>query len=308
MRVTPIRGLFAGLWLLLSLSSAVSRGSETVEPRSSASPLTDAIRVLEKVPSGRAILERACARFGEAAPAGLVRIFRWGNVSRTDAVLTRHFNPGTRTEVRERIVTVFLKRNQGLEELVLDLAHELTHAVGEPEWDPYDPSLTAGRYIRASIEGPGGEVDAMVSECRVSLELSARYGTSSKRCSRYRSARSRGGVDRQKVRNDFYRVGAWKAQLQRELGAEFSGFPDLSGASPLLFSSTGNAPYPLALLREFHEISGIACDNSRRRLEVLATGRTPASLSEANRQALSLFLARRCSAQGTGVAVFSSHK
>ena len=187
--------------------------------------------------------------------------FKWGAASKTDAVLTRHFNPRTGAESRERQVTIFLREGQAFDDLVLDIAHELVHATSRPGWDPYDPRLTPGKYIWAAIEGEGGEVQAVAMECRVGFEVHSRFGAASsavERCKSYLSSKQ-AGLDEELIRRDFYRVGHWDYELDRKLGPERSLFPLLSRETPKLYSSTGNAPYPVALFREFEEITQIAC-------------------------------------------------
>jgi hypothetical protein len=160
---------------------------------------------------------------------------------------------------------------------VLDIAHELVHATTRPIWDPYDPKLTPGRYIHATIEGEGGEVEAVVAECQVGLELAHRFGASARRCRSYRGTGST-RINTERVKRDFYRVGKWNAELTKKLGEEMPLFPLLSSRTPKLYSSTGHAPYPVALLQEFEQITRIACENTRKRTAaVKEQGRTPAS-------------------------------
>ena len=280
---------------------------------SGTSRLKDALEVLSKVSSGKKILQEAQVVFGLHSRDELLDYLELGDVSRTDAVLTRHFNPATQQEERERKVKVILKRNQPLADLVFDLAHELTHAVQKPSWDPYDPELTAGKYIYAAIEGRGGEVDAVTTECQVGFELALQYGTSMERCRRYRRGEQ---VDREKVKADFYRVGEWSKTLERDLGEEAKQLA-LKSESPMLYSSTGNAPYPVALYREFTAISSAACKNSYRRLELsrstqqesAESGRAPAGVLAGSKKQndgvspeLAEFLNRRCKMSSSGVS------
>jgi hypothetical protein len=284
--------LAVALAALGALPRPVSSGTrELLVERATATPdrLRAALTILANVPSGKDLLERAerLARATGGSAASAADLFRWSAVSRTDAVLTRTFSPETGRESRERRVTIYLRHGQKLEDLVLDVAHELTHATSGPAWDPYDPELTAGKYIWAAIEGEGGEIAALVAECRVALELASRYEVSASRCDRYRGAALGEGVDPERVRRDFYRVGKWRTELVRSLGHETRRFPLLSAEAPKLYSSTGHAPYPVALLREFEKITETACANSRRRSRSLSD-RSPASESTAR------FLARRC--------------
>jgi hypothetical protein len=258
------------------------------------SQVRDALAFLDRSASGHRLLERACGFWKEPSLDALASHFEAGPASRTDAILTRKYNPATGRESRERQVSVVVRTDQPLEEIVLDLAHELVHALARPSWDPYDPRLTPGAYIRATIEGQGGEIDAVVSECNVARELRlkgtfGRAQASLERCLAYWSPR---GIRRSRVRKDFYRVGDWKSPLTKLLGPEAEGFPFLSTERPRLYSSTGSAPYPMALYREYEEITQVACENSRKRLEELGKrGRNPASGSRAETQE---FLQLRC--------------
>lgn len=259
------------------LSTSFSHSSWAEEARPTAEA---AIRLLAKTPAGRTLLLRAQKFWNEEKLEGVLGHLVYGPVSRTDAILTRHFNPSTGEEVRERSVTVVLKREQSLEEMALDLAHELTHAVTQPSWDPYDPKLTAGRYIWAALEAEGGEVHAVSHECQVALEFAQISKTPSARCERYFDRNAEEGtvqVNRDKVRKDFYRVGRWSRAVKKRLGDEAITFPLLSSEAPELYSATGGAPYPVALIREYDELNRVACDNVRKRMRA-QTSRAPASL------------------------------
>jgi hypothetical protein len=258
--------------------------------RSLPASINSALELLRSVPSGQALLEKARKTWKITDESSLLRVFKLGSTSRTDAVLTRHFNSTTGKERRERKITISIRRNQSVEDMVLDMAHEITHATAEPAWDPYDPDLTLGKYISAALEAEGGEVDAVVEECRVAADLVQARSLQIPRCTRYFSPQK--SVDRELVRMDFYRVGKWKTEVLRRLEVERDLFPLLSGDKPQLYSSTGQAPYPAALIGEFDDLNRIACENVRKRVE-----RTPASsgASPGSRAASRELLARRCS-------------
>ncbi len=246
-------------------------------------PISDRVlEYLNRAPSGKALLIRAQKYWGVTQLTDLKKHLRAGEVSRTDAVLSRHYNPLTGEEVRERQVVVVLKLDQPIEDIVLDLAHELTHAVSDPAWDPYDPKLTAGKYMWASLEAAGGEIEAVVQECQVALEIS-QLGNAreSSRCARYHQLNPSHDwiVDVQAVRKDFYRVGRFLSTVKKRLGDELVQFPELSGKSPELYSATGSAPYPLALIREYDELNRTACENVRKRLES-HPDRSPATINK----------------------------
>jgi hypothetical protein len=262
--------------------AALTAGTASRADTSAERRIYDALTILSHVPSGQALINQGLHFWGFATTAELTQAFKMGQASRTDAVLTRHFNPETGEETRERQVTIYLRAEQALGNLVLDIAHEMVHATARPAWDPYDPELTGAKYIQASIDGVGGEVAAVISECKVALELSSRFGVPAPRCRGYLTA---GKLDDAKIRQDFYRVGKWQKDLVKRLGEEIALLPLLSADAPKLFSSTGNAPYPVALLREFDEITQIACENSRKR--------ELASLNPAGASG-SRFLVQRC--------------
>ncbi|OFZ77740.1 MAG: hypothetical protein A2583_00085 [Bdellovibrionales bacterium RIFOXYD1_FULL_53_11] len=288
-RASLVIMLLVAAWCVLG-ASAPDRG------RSSKKQKTDAIRtaltVLMDLPSGRRVISNMMLRWQLPDEEAVAGIFKWGNVSKTDAVLTRHFDPETGREQRERLVTIYIKRGQSKADLVLDVAHELTHAASGPQWDPYDPELTAARYVWISLEGDGGEIDALITECRVAGELGIVRGATAARCMRYRVSEEP-ALARDRIREDLYRVGSARNRLVRMLGLDVELFPFLSDRVPRLFSSTGNAPYPLALAEEYDELTRIACSNSEKRLARI-NGRDPASATDLAKKITSFFLARRC--------------
>ncbi|MBC7385305.1 MAG: hypothetical protein H7301_03960 [Cryobacterium sp.] len=261
--------------IALAASGNARAGSMTkTEPAKIA---RDAIALLDRIPSGKKVLTRAENFWNEHSREGLLKHFAYGPVSRTDAVLTRHYDPETGLEVRERFVTVVLKRDQPIMEVAMDLGHELVHATTPPAWDPYDPKLTAGLYMHAALEANGGEVDAVFAECEIAVDLKRELDLRSNRCDRYlvlSGDDNRLSVDRGKIQADFYRVGKWDRFVREKLGKEASDFILLSKKEPELYSATGGAPYPVALMREYEELNRVACENVRKR----AGGRAPASV------------------------------
>lgn len=274
-------GTLAGSIWILSSAQADHRELDEAHLRVRAAMVR-----LKRTPTGQALLTQALKKWAEPSEDQLLAHIEPAETSRTDATLTRHWDPKTGKERMERTVSVYLRSDQEPDDLLLDLAHELTHAVSRSDWDPYDPDLTAVKYIRNAIEGEGGEVAAVMTECQVALEVQTQTGVSSARCLRYRDAR--GKIDRQEVTLDFYRVGSWKKALAESLGSDLGAFPLISTDRPKLFSSTGQAPYPNSLLDEYRQINRIACDNSRRRIQN-GSRRSPATASAAN-----TFLTRRC--------------
>jgi len=267
-------------WILLialvcatvsAASTAGACGDEKLPNNFPNNAMEQAVEVLSHLPSGKVLLSQAKKFWNLHEDQELLKVLKPSSVSRTDAVLTRKFNSENGSEVREREVVVYIRNHQRLRDIVLDLSHELIHATSRPIWDPYDPKLTAGKYVWAAIEGQGGEVDAVMSECRIERELEKYFGVGGDRCHVYQSLKSK--RLRERVTRDFYRVGSWREEVRAKLGSESVLFPLLTADSPKLYSSTGHAPYPVALYREFEVITQIACENSSKRV----SSRSPAS-------------------------------
>lgn len=282
------------LFLFLDLSFAARSSFASPPKTESAKVARDAIALLERIPAGKRILTRAESFWNETDREGLLRHLAYGPVSRTDAVLTRHYHPDTGQEIRERFVTVVLRKDQPIVDVAMDLAHELTHATTPPTWDPYDPKLTAGKYMHAALEAHGGEIDAVFTECEVAVDFKRDLDLRSTRCDRYlvlSGAENRLAVDRTKIQGDFYRVGQWESFVRSRLGKETARFPLLSTKEPELYSATGSAPYPVALMREYDELNRVACENARKR----GDGRSPSSITVDGTEAVpTTALGERC--------------
>jgi hypothetical protein len=240
-------------------------------------------RTLQSVSAGHSLVEKAQRLWKLESDTDFLKHLKLGTSSRTDAVLTRHFSPQTGKEVREREVIIYLRENQSDVELLLDLSHELVHATSRAGFDPYDPTLSAVRYIRAAIDGEGGEVDAVLAECSIAQEMAVEWGDRVHRCRRYldSGASPRSGVDpisRDRVAQDFYRVGKWLNEIQKVLGSEAGLLALLKGETPRLLSSSAHVPYPVALYQEYEELTQVACRNSlerKRSLELKMSEKGP---------------------------------
>jgi hypothetical protein len=290
---------FLGLVGVLILCGRTSSYSDYLvtdhsSPIRSSGNFKDALEILSSSPKGKTLIKSALDFWNLKRSTELIQVFHWSTFSKTDAVLTRHFNPETGQEIREREVSIDLREEQSMDDLVLDMAHELVHATHRPTWDPYDPTLTPGRYIQASIEGAGGEVDAILLECQVGFELKLHKGISAERCKKYILLdQQQIRFSRDKIQKDFYRVGEWFRELHSILGEEKKMFSHLSSETPKLYSSTGHAPYPVALYKEYMELTKAACANSKKRQETFQQ-RAIAQTDNPAQTQISQFLERRC--------------
>lgn len=229
------------------------------------------LQILESLQSARKVLFGAYQLWNVTSIEDLAKHIQNGSVSRTDSVLTRHLQTDTGKEEQRREITIFINENQSELDQILDLAHELVHATRGPSWDPYDPRLTLDGYIYASLELPGGEIDAVREECRVAHEIFLKDGRNTSRCSRYWVGASGFEINQKKLLQDFYRVGEWNEKVRLWLGDHADRFPHLSAKDPALYSSTGNTPYPVALYYEYLALNKKACSNMVQRLAQIPT-------------------------------------
>lgn len=233
------------------------------------------IAVLETVPSGMRAVEQARAR----DPAFLQSIVPAGN-SVTESTLSRSYSLEDGKENFELRNVVYLQKDMSLADAVVDLAHELTHYAHKEFQNPYEEGFERKSFVRAGIEGPGGELDAFAEECEVAWELSARYAGFPEHslCRNYKDKDGR--FKREEARKDYYAVGAWaKSDSARELG-----YPELSERAPVFRSSYTRSSYPEALSKEFFQTKESACSNNRRKFLLIQAsqqgkGRAPAALS-----------------------------
>jgi hypothetical protein len=262
--------------------------------------LEQARQVLLKSEAGRSLLKRTSEKFGVDLESRTINenysgFISPGVASRTDSVLNRGIDPATGLETRAFETRIALRVTQPLEDVVLDFAHELTHAELSRPVDPYDPALTAEKYISKAITGAGGEVDAVAAECRIGLELAEKFGLKMERCRKYQSA---GSVDPRLILRDFGASGRYRALLVERLGfSSLSRLDWITDREPEFYSSTGGLPYPAALLEEYDELTESACANSRRRVELLSASAPERSSGSGETRAMKEarhFLQSRC--------------
>lgn len=285
--------------LVMGVVGVVGVGRAVAGPTRSSqisSKLASLLGQLKRLDPGAKLIAEARQRLLLKDDVELLEKIQWASVSKTNRTLIREWDPQTGLELQKSVLTIGLKPQADEGALILDLAHELTHAIRGPAWEPYDPDLTASRYIVASIEGQGGEVDAVEQECLVAREWMLNHPGPAQvvpqlwadhaRCQRYELPGT-ALLSREKIQRDFYRVGSWK-NTQR-LQIDESVREKLSDDAPQLISSTGQAPYPVALLEEYEAMNQQACENTARRLM---------TRGERVDDATKTFLARRCGQTG----------
>jgi hypothetical protein len=245
------------------------------------------IRILERSPTGLKLLQAASLKARETGRT-LSDVIAAGEGSLTDTTLTRRFTPEAPDQViYESRSVVYLNRRLNVREAILDLAHELTHFTYREPFNPYTNKFTLKSFVRSTVEGEGGEVEAFMMECQVLFELFPEESQSRSHCQQVVDPTS-GKLSKARGIENFYRIGAYRDHFVKEM-SEFNlakdDLPMLSGLEPLFISSAWGLPYPVAAFREYVTIMGRACENDMKRLEILRTAiaRAPASMESSMR-------------------------
>ena len=215
----------------------------------------------------------------------LTDVVKVGDSSLTDTTLVRKFSPSSPEHViYESRSVVHISRHLSWNDALLDLAHELTHFVYRESFNPYSDSFNAKDFIKSTIEGEGGEVQAFITECRVLKELFSNRAQSRSHCQKIEN--DRGELSFTKAVELFYDVGHYYSDFNKQLEGRSiaSSFSDLKGEKINFISSAYGVPYPIAALMEFDLVLNKVCENDKKRLAYMQQGpkRGPASTTAEN--------------------------
>lgn len=244
------------------------------------------INGLKNTTSGKNIIEKATAK---AAQKGLTLydVISIGDGSLTDTTLVRRFAASDPHHViYETKSMVYLNRHLETLDALLDLAHELTHFTYREAFNPYDHRFTLKDFIKGTVEGRGGEVDAYMVECKVLFELFPGHGSNRTNCLKIYDKKS-GAISKELGILEFYKIGDHYNDFKKDL-KNFSlaekDLPDASSAEALFISSAWGLPYPVAAIKEFTNIMDRVCKNDQNRLSMMQTKitRSPAANEEGN--------------------------
>lgn len=237
------------------------------------------LELLARSTTGEKLLKEAAYKASRSGQT-LTDVIKVGETSLTDTTLVRKFSPSSPENViYESRSVVYINKTLAWDDALLDLAHELTHFVYRGNFNPYDDNFNAKDFIKGTIEGNGGEVQAFLTECRVLKELFSRRVHTRSHCQKIEDETGRLSYNR--AVELFYHVGSYydgftKQLAKRELG---SSFPDLKSEKINFISSAYGVPYPVAALMEYDLVVSKVCDNDRKRLAYMQQGpkRGPAS-------------------------------
>ncbi len=236
---------------------------------------------LKKSPTGIKVLEKATQK---AAQQGLTLfdVLATGEGSLTDTTLVRRFQASNPSNVvYETRSKVYLNRHLKTLDALLDFAHELTHFTYREPFNPYDSRFHLKDFIKSTVEGRGGEVDAFMVECKVLKELSPGEGFNRSSCSKILDAKL-GSVSKELGVQEFYKVGEHFKNLKKDLqkfAIKEDELPQASSGDALFISSAWGLPYPVAAVREYVNIMDRVCKNDKNRITLMQEkiSRSPAS-------------------------------
>ena len=257
------RFLLLGCLLTLPLYSMVEKTIHVGSGRISASKtwseyttseelnLRKLLELLSRSTTGERLIKEATYK---AAQSGMTihDVIKVGEGSLTDTTLVRKFNPHAPEHViYESKSIVYLNRHLTWDDALLDLAHELTHYVYRESFNPYADNFNAKDFIRGTIEGQGGEVQAFLTECRVLEELFSRNVQSRSHCKNIKD--ENGQVSFVKAVELFYHVGNYYDSFSQKLAKRelASAFSELKDEKINFVSSAYGVPYPVAALMEY---------------------------------------------------------
>lgn len=241
------------------------------------------VTALNNVPSGKSIILKATEK---AAQRGftLYDVVAIGDGSLTDTTLIRRFAANNPAEVMyETKSKVYLNRHLRTLDALLDFAHELTHYTYREAFNPYDHRFALKDFIKGTVEGRGGEVDAYMVECKVLFEILPGSNSGQSNCLKVFD-KKRGIVSKEMGVMEFYKVGAHYKNFKKDI-EKFSlsekDLPQATEAESFFISSAWGLPYPVAAVREYTNIMDRACKNDQNRLSMMQNKltRVPASIA-----------------------------
>ena len=236
---------------------------------------------LKRVSSGKKVIEKATQK---AAQQGytLFDVVAIGDGSLTDTTLIRRFSASNPAHVMyETRSKVYLNKHLKTLDAMLDFAHELTHYTYREPFNPYDARFHLKDFIKSTVEGRGGEVDAYMVECKVLQELLPGEGFSRSNCPKVYDQKV-GAISKELGIQEFYKVGHHFDGLKKDLekfAVNEKDIPQASGNEALFISSAWGLPYPVAAVKEYVNIMDRVCKNDQNRITLMQDklGRAPAS-------------------------------
>ena len=239
------------------------------------------LNAISKSQTGKAIIKKASDKAAQSGQT-ITDVLGVGDGSLTDTTLVRRFQSSDPTIVAyETRSKVYINKHLKTLDAMLDLSHELTHYTFREAFNPYDHRFKLKDFIKSTVEGKGGEVDAYLVECKVLQELlPGEVGTRSN-CTKVYDKKS-GTLSKERGVEEFYKVGAHYRDLIKDFNKfslEQNEIPKISNDDAIFISSAWGLPYPVAAVKEYENIMDRVCKNDQNRLSLIQNklDRTPAS-------------------------------
>ncbi len=239
------------------------------------------IGFLKKSKTGVAIIDKASKK---AQNSGMILtdILQSGDGSLTDTTLVRRFSPHNPLNVDyETKSKVFLNRHLKTLDAILDLAHELTHYSFREPFNPYNYRFKLKDFIKSTVEGKGGEVDAYLVECKVLLEILPGSLENRSNCHKVFD-REKNVLSKLKGIREFYKVGDHISEIKKDMQRftiNEGEIPQITSDNATFISSAWGLPYPVAAVKEYVNIMDRVCRNDKNRFDLIQNKmkRSPAS-------------------------------
>lgn len=256
--------------------------------QNSRSKIKKLVEILSESRTGKKLLSKA-ARKAVKENKSIEDLFEIGEGSLLDTTLVRRFSPNDPESIQyETRSTIFINKTHSYYNAVLDMAHELTHYTFRKAFNPYIGDFDPGEFVRSTVEGRGGEVEAYLVECKVMYELFPTRASKNSNCGMVKNPET-GKLSKKLATEQFYRIGRHNRSYQKALvdyNISSAEFPYLSPGEATFISSAWGLPYPVAALKEYKTIMGKVCQNDQKRLVLMRKnlGRLPASSAASPRQ------------------------
>lgn len=245
--------------------------------------LRNLLQKLAKSKIGKSLILKASKK-AKSYGKTLFDLIEEGNGSITDTTLIRRFTPSSPDKVSyETRSKVYINRNLNQYDALLDLAHELTHFVYREGFNPYNKDFSLSDFIKSTVEGTGGEVQAFMTECRVLYQLFPKKITSRYNCKKIINPES-GKLSRTLAVKRFYALGPYYSKFINKLenrGIE-QDFNQITNDGVSFISSAYGMPYPVAAYHEYVNVITKVCENDKKRIAYMGRSsgieRSPSSI------------------------------
>jgi len=222
------------------------------------------LKVINKTKMGKNIIQLARKQARHQGKT-IIDVISVGESSLTDTTLIRKFSrQGPLNIVYETRSHVFINKDLSVKDAVLDLAHELTHFAMRESFNPYSENFGPVNFIKSTVEGKGGEIEAFIVECAVLKDLFPSTIYFASNCPKIGGSKKQGVIE-------YYKVGNFFEKFKDQ----FKDFPYLSPKKPLFISSAYGLPYPIAALKEYKTIIKKVCQNNRKQLGLIKKTESP---------------------------------